>query len=195
MNLRAVARLVFVPVLALLSACTIAGNDRLERLDERAGVMLTRAREPLVFARTEPRYSRSARDYLYLGPVETNRQGVREYFLWVGIATTLDRGFIAPPAELPSTLFVTIEGEPIELPLERWHDVVRTEIKEPVYATAVPIGAELAARVTLHQLGLLEAARLETVTVAAEPAGTGRAYRRWHRTVSFGDFLGSAAIR
>jgi len=83
----------------LLAACVAACAGQsalLETLDERTGMTIVRSREPLVFARTEPRYSRSARDYVYLGPLATNRQGVREHYLWVGIATTLDRGFIAP---------------------------------------------------------------------------------------------------
>lgn len=171
-----------------LSACS-APNAALERLDERTGVVLRRAREPVVFARTEPRYSRSMRDYLYVGPVETNRQGVREYFLWVGIATTLDRGFIAPAADLPRTLYVTVDGEPIELPLARWHDLVRTQFTAPLYPTAVPVRAELAARVTLQQLSLLEGGMAEAVSVDA------RAYRRWETKGDFAEFLAEVTAR
>ncbi|HJR69248.1 MAG TPA: hypothetical protein VKA43_04345, partial [Gammaproteobacteria bacterium] len=60
-----------------LAACS-SGNGLVEQLDERAGMTIVHGREPLVFARTEPRYSRSARDYLYLGALGTNRQGVRD---------------------------------------------------------------------------------------------------------------------
>jgi hypothetical protein len=183
-----------VGVLAL-AACRTGGSGLVEQLDERTGVVLRRAREPLVFARTEPRYSRSSRDYLYLGPVETNRQGVREYFLWVGVATTLDRGFLAPPAELPHTLYVTVDGEPIELPLAPWYELVRATLGEPVYETAVPLGAELAARVTLQQLTLLEAAQLETVAVTGEARAALRSYVRWEGGAGFGDFLTSVAGR
>jgi hypothetical protein len=192
---RTLARVAFAAVVALSLAACSGANSVLERLDERTGVVLLRAREPLVFARTEPRYSRSLRDYLYVGPVESNRQGVREYFLWVGIATTLDRGFIAPLAELPSTLYVTIAGEPIVLPLAPWHDLVQTRTTEPVYRTAVPLRAELAARVTLQQLALLDAAQLETVAVdgAARTAVLG--YRRWESKAGYGDFLARVAAR
>jgi hypothetical protein len=182
-------------IVLALAACGTGGSGLVEQLDERTGVVLRRGHEPLVFARTEPRYSRSSRDYLYLGPVETNRQGVREYFLWVGIATTLDRGFIAPPAELPHTLYVTVDGEPIELPLAPWHELVRTAISDPVYETAVPLGAELAARVTLQQLALFDAAQLESVAVAGEARAALRGYVRWQSGAGFGDFLTSAAGR
>jgi hypothetical protein len=129
------------------------------------------------------------RDYLYLGPVETNRQGVREYYLWVGVATTLDRGFIAPQAEVPRTLVVTVDGEPIELPLRPWSELVRTAIAEPVYPTAVPLSVELAARVTLQQLALLDRAGLVTIAIVGEATSAPRSYVRWDSGGEIGPFL------
>lgn len=181
-------------LVALLAACGGGRSAVVEQLDERAGLMLRRGRATLVFARTEPRYSRSARDYLYLGPLETNRQGVREYYLWVGVASTLDRGFIAPDAELPQTLYATVDGEPMELPLKPLAELVRRTGTAPIYATAVPVRAELAARVTLQQLALLDAAALEAIGVASPP-GPQRAYVRWAPGVGFGDFLEGLAER
>jgi len=172
-----------------LTACGSDGGALLERLDERAGMTLVRGREPLVFARTEPRYSRSARDYLYLGPVATNRQGVREYYLWIGVATTLDRGFIAPTAEAPRTLYLTVNGEPMELPLRSLGELVRTTLEEPIYATAVPLRAELAARVTLQQLALIDAERLSGVSVSVDATNSPRTYARWDDGPGFGDFV------
>ena len=152
----------FVPMLAaaLLTACAHSG--RLEQLDEKSGTTLARGPDVLVYARTEPRYSRSGRDYLYLGPVETHRQGVREYFLWVGVASTIDRGFIAPPAQAPKALYVEIGGEPMELPLKAWHDVVATGLSKAMYPTRVPVREELAARVTLQQLADRKSTRLNS---------------------------------
>lgn len=177
---------------ALLPACS-GGGRLLEQLDERSGLTIVRGREPLVFARTEPRYSRSARDYLYLGPVETNRQGVREYYLWVGIATTLDRGFLAPAAPAPHTLYVDVGGEPMELLLRPWHELVPTGLTEPVYATAVPVREELAARVTLQQLALIDAEPLAAIAVEAAPQTAPRTYVRWADDASFHDFFEGAA--
>lgn len=179
---------------AWLSACGGGRNAVLERLDERAGLVLVRGAEPLVFARTERRYSRSARDYLYLGPVETNRQGVREYFLWVGVATTLDRGFIAPPVGTPQRLVLTIEGEPVELELAPWATLVRATVGEPVYGTAVPVQAELAARVTLQQLALFDRESLTTIAVDLDEGGALRSYARWGGT-GFQEFLAGRAVR
>jgi hypothetical protein len=184
--------------LAFLGVVWIAGCGApftaLERLDERAGLMLSRAGEALVFARTERRYSRSGRDYLYIGPVEVNRQGVREYFLWVGVASTLDRAFIAAPAAAaPRTLVIVVDGEPLELPLLPWHELVRTSEVRPVYATAVPLSVELGARVTLQQLALFDRAPLEAVAVETG-GGTPRSFGRWGGS-GFGDFVAARARR
>jgi hypothetical protein len=177
-----------VVLLAVLcsSACS-GGLELLEQLDAPAGMTLVRARKPMVFAHTEPRYSRSGRDYLYIGPLESNRQGVREYYLWVGVATTLDRGFIAPSGSVPDTLFVTVAGEPMELPLRPLADFVRRTTEAPIYATAVPLQAELAARVTLQQLALLDTASSDSIEAAHER--TLRTYVRWEKTVHFDEFL------
>ena len=193
--MRGAQRRIGLALAALVLAACSGGSELVEQLDARAGMVIVRGREPLVFARTEPRYSRSARDYLYLGPLATNRQGVHEYYLWVGIGTTLDRGFIAPAAEMPQTLYVTVAGEPMELALKPLAELVRrTSARRPTYATAVPLRAELAARVTLQQLALLDATPLETVTVAASQ-GPPRNYVRWESVGGFGDFVTGMAQR
>jgi len=158
-------------------------------LDERTGMTLVRGPEPLVFARSEPRYSRSGRDYIYLGPVQTNRQGVREYYLWVGVATTLDRGFLAPQANMPQTLFLDLRGEPIELKLRPWSEVMEPGRRRRDYRASVPLVAELAARVTLQQLTLLDAAPLQALRIDLGAGGAPRAYVRWDKGGNFADFL------
>jgi hypothetical protein len=178
-------------VLAVASGCAGHGS-RLEQLDERSGITLVRGPEVLVYARTEPRYSRSARDYLYLAPIETNRQGLREYYLWVGVASTLDRGFIAPAADKPQTLYVEVEGEPIELPLKPWHELVVMGITKPAYSTAVPVREELAARVTLQQLTLIGAASPASIAVSAGEGAAPRTFGRWNGAENFDGFLSVA---
>jgi hypothetical protein len=165
----------------------------IERLDG-SGVTIARDSAPLVFARTEGRYSRSARDYLYLGPVETNRQGARDYYLWVGIATTLDRGFIAPTVETPHMLYVNVQDEPIALPLRPWSEVLRDGGLEPLYETGVDIDTALAARVTLQQLELFATEPLESVTTEAPNRDT-REYFRWEERQSWLDFIAALAGR
>jgi len=159
-----------------------------ERLDGNTGITLLTADDPMVFARTEARYSRSARDYVYLGPIETNRQGTRDYYLWVGVATTLDRGFLAPDGEVPDALFVDVQGEVMEFKLKPWSDRVRNLQSIPLYNPAVDVRTQLAARVTLHQLVLLASEPLERVRVGSLDGKT-RLYRRWQDEQSWRGFF------
>ena len=180
-------------VAAMLAGC--AGGGRLEQLDEQSGATIVRGPAVLVYARTEPRYSRSARDYVYLGPVETNRQGAREYFLWVGVATTIDRGFIAPEAQAPRTLFVVGRGALIELPLKTCHALVPTGFKKPMYSTTVPLREELAARVTLQQLVLIGGASPGSVSLAEGESGGPRTFVRWDGAANFDEFIAAIGNR
>jgi hypothetical protein len=175
-----------------LAAACRGGGAGLERLDERSGVTLLTDREPIAFARTEARYSRSGRDYLYLGPIEVNRQGVREYYLWVGVGTTLDRGYLAPAADPPTTLYATVRGEVMELQLRPWAEREPALGARAPYRTAVPLQAELAARVTLDQLRLLAAESLDAVE-ATTGAAPPRLYSRWDAAASWPKFLAAAA--
>ena len=161
----------------LVAACHSGGGVR-EALDTRTGITWAVDRAPMVFARTEARYSRSARDYLYIGPVEVNQQGTRDYYLWVGTATTLDRGYLAPAADLPETLYIEIGDEVVEFALKPWRALVPVEGSEAAYATAVALRAEFAARVTSSQIQMLAAARPRVVRIGGEDTAS-REYVRW----------------
>jgi len=177
-------------VFAVLAGC--AGSGRLEQLDEQSGATIVRGPAVLVYARTEPRYSRSGRDYVYLGPVETNRQGVREYYLWVGVASTLDRGYIAPEGAMPARLFIDVGGAPMELVLARWHEREPALGDARVYGTAVKVQEELAARVTLDQLQHLAEESLRSLRVVDSTGGE-RAYFRWDEESTWPGFLAETA--
>ena len=160
-----------------LTACQSAGSVR-ETLDARTGSTWTSERAPVVFARTEARYSRSARDYLYIGPVEINRQGTRDYYLWVGVASTLDRGYLAPAMSLPDKLYVDVGGEVMEFALQPWSSLTPLRADESLYSTAVDVEAELGARVASSQVARLAAELPRTVRVAVPDSPT-REYQRW----------------
>lgn len=176
-KLRLAARILALVVLGgTVAGCQGARGRVKEQLDATTGMSVTSDREAIIYAKTEARYSRSARDYVYLGPVETNHQGVREYYLWVGIGTTLDRGYLAPPLELPDTLYARVDGELMEFPLRPWEEVLTVTRRRAVYRAGVPIQTQLAARVTLYQLELLARAtppsiRLGTGGTTAQPFG------------------------
>ena len=159
-----------------------------EKFDRSTGMTLLTADAPMAFARTEGQYSRSARDYVYLAPVETNRQGTRDYYLWVGVATTLDRGYLAPSAETPNAIIVDLKGELMEFKLKPWSERVPNIESMRLYRTSVEVRNQLAARVTLHQLELLSGETIESLRVASADGRT-RQFQLWQDTQSWGNFL------
>ena len=184
-------RIAFIATLTALAGCGSQTRVVRERLDVPSGTTVLAGAEPMVFARTQPQYSRSGRDYLYLGPVETNRQGVHEYYVWVGVATTLDRGYLVPLVSEPERVFVDVAGEPMELVLRPWSEREPSLRDAHVYGTPVRLGAELAARVTLDQLLRLASEPLQVVRVV-DGDGATRAYYRWHEGSDWPAFVAAA---
>ena len=172
----------------LLGCQSLPSRSASDRLDPRTGVTVSTADDVLVFARTEGRYSRSARDYLYLGPVALNRQGLREYFLWVGVATTLDRGYLAPEREMPATLHLMVHGEPMEFGLRPWDEIAPGLSANSSYETSVKLQRELGVRVTRDQLRLLEEARAESLRSTDSQGGT-KLYQAWRSQVHWSESL------
>lgn len=157
------------------------------RLDTHTGMTVSTASELMVYARTEARYSRAARDYVYLGPLETNRQGLREYYLWVGTATTLDRGFLAPEPQLPVAIYASVRGEPMEFALQRWSVEFSGSSALSTYTTTVELYGELVARVTLDQLRMLAQNEPESIR-ARLPDGSTRVFARWGDAAAWSGF-------
>jgi hypothetical protein len=180
--------------LAIVSTCLAGGKSKgaRELLDEKSGVTVLTANDPMVFARTESQYSRSERDYLYLGPVETNRRGTRDYYLWVGLGTTIDRGYFAPLGHAPTTLYLQVQGAPMELKLEAWLEREPALGRLRLYRTPVKLRAELAARVTLDQLKLIAGESPKSVRVVTGDAD-GKLYFLWKNVAAWPEFLATAS--
>jgi hypothetical protein len=164
-----------------------------ERLDRSTGTTLGTAPRPMLFARTEARYSRSNRDYIYLGPVETNRQGLREYYLWVGVATTLDRGYLAPELELPVSVQLQVQGgEPMLFELSPWAQAIPGLSPANAYPTQVALRGQLGARATRDQLRLIADAAPTSIRIGTSDGAT-RIYDLWEREpVDWTPLLGRA---
>jgi len=158
-------------LLMALAGCQSFGSPEVnERLDEVTGTTLLTEREPLIFARGQPQYSRSARDYVYLGPVEINRQGRREYYLWVGLASTIDRDTGSTGSG--EVLFIESRGELMELPLEPWSALLAGLDHVDAYDPVLDPSEQYGVLVTLDGVDLQE-------IYLQEPPARSRRYVRW----------------
>ncbi len=159
---------------ALLVLAGCASQSPLHsRLDE-AGRTWLSADAPLALSRPALRFSRAARDYLYLAPVEANQGGTRRQYLWVGLGTTVDRRWpwAAPPEA--QTLLLVLDGTPLTLALEPWDAQLGAEL----YRTPAPTYAVRRASVSRDELARIAAATSVEAQVVVRDGAVDR-YELW----------------
>ena len=156
----------------MLSAC--ASNTQLTSRLDRNGLTVVTLDEPIVLARPVRQLAAAARDYAYLGPVEINRMGNRDYYLWVGLASTIDRQLIGVSPAQVQELAVLVDGRPMLLPLVNW----ATDLEQSPYDTAVPLYATFAAHASLDQIRRIATAKSVEVHLVSA-SGMTRRYQKW----------------
>ena len=147
-------------LLASLAGC--AAEPPLAAVIDSKGRTESRARALVTLARPAPRFSEAARDYLYLAPVEVNETGTRRHYLWIGLATTVDRHWVLAEPSAPATLVVVLDGVPVAIPLSSW------DAAPPTFATPAPTYEVRRAQVTLDLLERLAAGAAIEVELVAE---------------------------
>jgi len=106
--------------LILLTSCATTDTAELQRLDPETGVTITRASAPIVMYRDMSSQSAFGRDYVYLGPIQVNNMGQREYFLWLGIWGTSDSGERGRKMDDFESVVLYVDGEPLGLEVRGW---------------------------------------------------------------------------
>jgi hypothetical protein len=106
-----------------------------EYLDEQTAATVTTALEPLVFARERSDLAVNARDYVSLVPIEVNRSGVRRYYWFGYLWSTIDRRNGETPLAQGDQLVLLADGRPIALPAAassmRELGIARPPLKRP----------------------------------------------------------------
>lgn len=170
-------------LMTVLVACSSTGALVEEKLDPKTGVTVLRAAAPTILYRDNSAYAAHARDYVYLGPIETNRMGTYNYFLWLGIWNTVRDDERSPNVRDGfESVVLFVDGKPLPLEFAGW-TLDAIGVSEPVYVKPVASAADGYYHVTLDQIRLIAAAGdIELHVGTARPA----AYRLWERQGSAG---------
>jgi hypothetical protein len=148
-------------LVAVLAGC--AADGPLESALDSKGRTEVRATSILTLARPTPRFSETARDYLYLAPIEVNDMGRRRHYLWLGFATTVDHAWLWAESSEPATLVLVFDGVPVALPLSSWDGM------PPGFDTPAPTYELRRAQVSLDELErLATAATVEVHLLTAD---------------------------
>lgn len=165
-------RRIFISVLAvipwlLLGACSSSTPLVEETLDSETGVTVLRVMPPVIFFRDISYRAANARDFVYLGPIEVNRMGRFEYFLWLGVWSTLDDFYAEPSRDGFESITLLADGEPMTLEATGW-TLEAIGVGDPVYVAPVGSAADVYYRVTMDQIRLLAESRdIEIMTSSA----------------------------
>jgi hypothetical protein len=156
----------------ILAACASDATLR-AGLDER-GRNWVSLDNTVTLARPAPRFSNAARDYLYVAPVQSSTSGTRRHYLWVGLGTTVDRGWPWAAASDAATLLLAVDGVPLTLPLAEWD----AEGGSGLYRTPAPVYQVRRASVSLDALErIVSAVQIEAQIVASD--GSVARYDLW----------------
>lgn len=166
--------------LVLAAQLTSCSTDpaQTSRLDS-SGLTVVTHYDAMTLARPVRTVAAGARDFAYIGPVEINRMGHRDYYFWIGLASTVDRNLVGLVPDNATELAFVVDDEPMILPLSHWD----TSLDVPPYQATVPIYAALKAPTSLDQIHRIAAAVSVEIHVIADSQSAVR-YRTWHGTWS-----------
>ncbi|MDH3439550.1 MAG: hypothetical protein OEM63_02270 [Gammaproteobacteria bacterium] len=133
-------------LLGFLAGCAAEFTSP-SRLDS-SGLTVVTESAAVVFANPARTLASGARDYAYLGPVEINRMGHRQYYFWVGLASTIDQDYLQRDLPNADTLVLIVNGEPMSLPLSEW----QTDLDVPPYESSAPVYRVFSADTSISQI-------------------------------------------
>ena len=142
----------------VLAACASDPPAVGEKLDWQTGVTVSYVDTPLVLYRETPAQAAYARDYVQVGPIQVNRSGSYQYFLWVGSWATMQTTDILEHRDGFESIVIFADGEPLALELTGWTpDAIGAS--EPTYLKPVASSTDAYYQVTADQIRLIAEAR------------------------------------
>lgn len=171
---KAVRRLPALILVFGLVACATSSRLTNEFLDPLTGVTVTSNDTPLVLYRDNPSRAAYARNYVHLGPIQVNRSGNYQYYLWVGVWNTMQTNTNKHRDGFDS-ITVFADGEPLSLKLAGWTpEAIGTSV--PVYLKPVASATDAYYQVTVDQIRVIaEASDIRIRTTGTSP----KEYQLW----------------
>lgn len=143
------------------------------RLDS-SGLTVVTLGEAVLLAHALPRVAAGARDYAYIGPVEINRMGYREFYLWISLASTIDREFLGLTPVDATELVLVVDDEAMQFSIGTWN----TDLDVAPYASTAPVYATLEVSTTLDQIRRIAAAETVELHLIADTNANSQ-YQFW----------------
>lgn len=175
-----------------VGCASLPGDSSLrERIDESTGATVMTLDRPMAFFREQPMLAANGRDFVYIGPVEVNRSGRREYMLWAAYCSTIDRGR-AGDFGVPERAWLMVDGVPLELDVADQPASRRARYDDWLYEPPAAGGERIQYRVTRAQLEVI--AKAQNLSLIMDRDGDGTAeLEPWRESMTdfeqFGRYL------
>ena len=150
--------LFILTLLTVTAACSSQGPLVSEYMDARTGVTVTNARTPLVLYRDHSARAAHARDFVYVGPLAVNRMGDYQYYLWLGIWSSMPGKDLPEQRDGFESIVIFADGEPLYLEVQGW-TLSSIGVSRPVYSRPTATAADAYYPVTLDQVRMIAQAR------------------------------------
>lgn len=159
----------------VLAGCAASAPAIRSQLDPSTGVTVTYSSVPLIMYREDPAQAAFARNYVHVGPIQVNRSGDYQYFLWLGVWNNMQAVDSTSHRDGLDSIVIFADGEPLALEISGWTpDAIGTS--EPVYLKPVASSTDAYYRVTADQIRLIaEATEIRLRTSGRRP----REFQPW----------------
>lgn len=138
----------------LIGGCASNPSTVREKLDPLTGVTVTFNNTPLIMFRDDSGRAAFARNYIHMGPIQVNRSGSYQYYLWLGAWNTMQSVGPAEHQDSLESIVLFVDGEPMSLELVGWTPEAIGS-SEPVYLKPVASSVDAYYRVTADQIRLI----------------------------------------
>jgi len=157
----------------IVAGCASSAPTVRDKLDTLTGVTVTFSNTPLIMYRDDSGRAAFARNYIQMAPIQVNRSGTYQYFLWLSVWNTMQPVNLAEHRDSLESIVLFADGEPMSLDLVGWTpEAIGTS--EPVYLKPVASSVDAYYRVTADQIRLIAEAtdlRLRTSGANAREFG------------------------
>jgi hypothetical protein len=140
--------------IAAIAGCATAPQRTQELLDPQTSATITYSPSTMLLYRDDPAHAAHARNLVSLGPLQVNRSGHYQYFLWLGIWNTNHTVSEADGRDGFDSIVLFVDGEPLTLDVSGWTpDTIGASA--PVYMQPVASALDAYYEVTVDQLRVI----------------------------------------
>jgi hypothetical protein len=136
---------------AAIVGCASSPDRPYEVLDPQTSATIVYSSASMLLYRDDPAHAANAKNLVSLGPLQVDRSGHYQYFLWLGIWNTNHTVSETDARDGFDSIILFVDGEPLPLEVSGWTPSA-IGASQPVYAQPVASAIDAYYEVTVDQI-------------------------------------------